>query len=1638
VLAVCASITASAGITWLNADVGTPTLHGSATDNGNGTVTIIGGGDDIWNATDNMHFYYAWASGQTWDAIVEVTDLQGPDYWTKCELMVRRSDPLLGPRGPDAFVAMMACPKTYGPPPGTAAENAVIDQWRTQYGVNADWLQAGANPIPVYPGQWMKIHRDGTKFTIYHAEDAVNNPPAAWTQYIVIDTANQIYGQDAARLWDWGTPFPDIVAVGVGVTAHNDGDLGGGVATIANLSATFPAAAPPSVLGATVQPQNATNYLGSEVSLSFATTNDGIPNVFVPNYQWYKNGTAVTGATGGKLTFLTAAADDGAQVYCKASFPAPSTVSLNSATATVGIQPGSLYYTNGLKEEFFAGFTTATAITNVEAGNVGPANWLAIMPNFDNPGGLGDYYVNRVSGWFIAPASDTYVFFVSADDATDLFLSMDSNPAHKALIAQESGWSGTDHWLSVGGGSTTGQKASYTWSPDNGTTVPWQLGFSMIGGNLYYIEAVHWNGTGGDNVGVTYSTMANVGSLVDLSPSLLQAANHNIVLVTKPVTTLDWVTQPADTTLAQGFSGTIPALAASDSEFVPVYQWYQVSAPAGAIAGATSASLSLSSVTAADNGRQFRVVASTAEGELSKTSTVATLTVVPPVFEKGFAKVEFWANNENLAGLVAGTLGAPTYTITSPRFEASVNNESGDTYSRRVSGFFVPAISDYYVFFICSDDQSDLFISADSDPAGKYMIAQETQWSNPWMWLSSGGASTLTQKRSDSFVDPVTSASPGFGGIYLYASHKYYLEADHQEGGGGDNVEVTMKKLNDADPADGTDSALFGNLIGMFAPFCHYVAFTQQPANVTVPFGGVATLSAAGTTDSKLAVGPTGDPANYLNNYMLYQWAKNGVDIPGATSSAYKFGPVSPVDNGTQFTCKMRAIGYSDASGTALWSNSTPATLTVSGNAVWESGFALHEFWGTPPGRITIESLTAPAPDWMMATPAFEVDTGGGELADNFNDVLLGFFIPPTTGNYVFFCNADDDTDLFLSTDGSASNLRLIARETAWAGALAWGTSAGVVSQVRSDTFVDPATGYTLYANGIHLNAGQKYAMEAVHHQGGGGTETCINAMMTTDPNYPNAPASGSLSVIRGSAVGVYVPPCTYVNVTSQPQNVTVNNYANATFTAGGTTDSTVPVGPEGDWRNSFNNFFFFQWYKNGSPVNGANGPKLVLPMVLPSDNGAQIFCTMRALGYGDASGNPLWATSQVATLTVVTTAPHLLYAAVYTNYCPTNLLNPAVTYVDLAFDNPMDPAKLILSSSYNLPAGLTIVGINFSTNDLRSVELAVTGTPHPPFSVSVNSSLTDLGHTALASGSTATNALAVPLTVVDVGTPDSGPVVPSMVYVDGPKDYTVVAEGRDIWDAADGFNFCYELKTGDFDVAVRVKDVTHTSNWSKAGLMVRDTIGGLYAGARNWNVVCDPRSDDGIMALDNTGYGANTIECNCRSATDATSGGWQAVSNQVAPPYPNAWVRLKRTGTILTAFNGTNGVNWVQMGWADPTLVGDPASGGLIPLPNTVYVGICTTAHNNDNELAGDPVGRFYDTVHYADYATAWALPVNALFTVQHVGQNFILSWTPPGGTLQSSPALGPNADWQPIPSATSPMTIPIGAANQFYRIKY
>ena len=54
---------------------------------------------------------------------------------------------------------------------------------------------------------------------------------------------------------------------------------------------------------------------------------------------------------------------------------------------------------------------------------------------------------------------------------------------------------------------------------------------------------------------------------------------------------------------------------------------------------------------------------------------------------------------------------------------------------------------------------------------------------------------------------------------------------------------------------------------------------------------------------------------------------------------------------------------------------------------------------------------------------------------------------------------------------------------------------------------------------------------------------------------------------------------------------------------------------------------------------------------------------------------------------------------------------------------------------------------------------------------------------------------------------------------------FAVVGSGSDIWGTADAFHYAYKPLTGDGVVVARVATVQNTNAWTKAGVMIRETL---------------------------------------------------------------------------------------------------------------------------------------------------------------------------------------------------------------------
>ncbi|HXG48446.1 MAG TPA: PA14 domain-containing protein, partial [Methylomirabilota bacterium] len=128
----------------------------------------------------------------------------------------------------------------------------------------------------------------------------------------------------------------------------------------------------------------------------------------------------------------------------------------------------------------------------------------------------------------------------------------------------------------------------------------------------------------------------------------------------------------------------------------------------------------------------------------------------------------------------------------------------------------------------------------------------------------------------------------------------------------------------------------------------------------------------------------------------------------------------------------------------------------INGNAV--SDLTNHPSFPASPGLETIQ-------------PTFEAPS---EFADNYGQRMRALLIPPVTGGYTFWIASDDGGALFLSTTDNPAQKVQIAAVTGWTSSREWTKEPGQQSAV------------------IQLNANQRYYIEALQKEGGGGDNLAV------------------------------------------------------------------------------------------------------------------------------------------------------------------------------------------------------------------------------------------------------------------------------------------------------------------------------------------------------------------------------------------------------------------------------------------------------------------------------------------------------------------------------------------------------------------
>lgn len=341
-----------------------------------------------------------------------------------------------------------------------------------------------------------------------------------------------------------------------------------------------------------------------------------------------------------------------------------------------------------------------------------------------------------------------------------------------------------------------------------------------------------------------------------------------------------------------------------------------------------------------------------------------------------------------------------------------------DNFGSRIRGYICPPQSGNYTFWVAGDDASELWLSTNENPANKIRIANILSWSNPREWNKFPSQKSVQ--------------------IYLQSGQRYYVEAVHKEGGGGDNLSVAWQLPSGAMEAPIPGSRLIPYSVSdPVAKVNQSISFASIPAKTlgVAPFNINATATSGLPVSFHIVSGPATVAANVVTltgvGSVVVEASQNGNPAYNAAPNAIQ----NFVVNGAASTSECSATGtvYREQ-----WSG-------IDGNDI-----AVIPFQTLPTSSAQLTVLES-------------LDAGV-----NYGARIRGYICPPASGDYTFYLSGDDAAELWLSSNDNVTNKVKIAGVSSWTGIREW-------------------TRYSTQKSiSITLIKGRRYYIEVLHKQGGG------------------------------------------------------------------------------------------------------------------------------------------------------------------------------------------------------------------------------------------------------------------------------------------------------------------------------------------------------------------------------------------------------------------------------------------------------------------------------------------------------------------------------------------------------------------------
>ncbi|MCE9540053.1 MAG: metallophosphoesterase, partial [Bacteroidetes bacterium] len=636
-----------------------------------------------------------------------------------------------------------------------------------------------------------------------------------------------------------------------------------------------------------------------------------------------------------------------------------------------------------ITRDFWANIS-GTSIASIPL-NTAPTS-ITQLTVFEGPSNAADNYGSRIRGYICPPISGNYTFWIASDDNSELWLSTTDQIINKIKIASVSGYTSSRQWTKYAGQQS---------AP-----------IHLIAGVQYYIEAIHKEGTQGDNLAVGWQ-LPN-GVLERPIPGT------RLTPIVFPLTAT--ISSPANnSSFIEGSTITIQADISGGTGTIQKVDFFADSIKIGE--DFTSPySIVWSNVLQGNYELTAKV---TGEGSDTAISPIITISVMLPVTCSATGNIsrEVWNNisGSNVSSIPVSTQPNSIGLLTI--FQAPEN--VGDNFGQRIRGYVCPPISGYYVFWIASDNSSELWLSTDDNSNNKQKIASVSGYTSPRHWTKYSSQQSATKS--------------------LIAGHKYYIEALHKEASQGDNCAVGWQLPNGTleRPIPGTRLSPFN---------------IPLLTNISSPVNNSSFSAGSAITIQAIATGG-------LGTIQKVEFFADSTKIAEDETSPYSFVWNNVIEGNYNLSVKATDSGNNSAVSAKVTISVMPIV------ACSATGSIAREVWSNISGSSVSAIPLGINPSLTGLLSIFEAPQS---FANNFGQRISGYVCPPVSGNYIFWIASDNSSELWLSTDNTPDNKQKIASVSGYTSSRQW-TKYSTQKSVSKNLIA----GQKYYIEALHKEADQ-------------------------------------------------------------------------------------------------------------------------------------------------------------------------------------------------------------------------------------------------------------------------------------------------------------------------------------------------------------------------------------------------------------------------------------------------------------------------------------------------------------------------------------------------------------------------------------